>query len=214
MTNTKSLSMILVASLNGTPIWNHGQLFSVNEPECHVKSVSKNSSRATSPTTQSPKHIPKYSAKPCSKFFKIQIGIQAPQKWEISKYMPNSNHTSPSTSHIFIPWFSTFLSWQNHILTTPNDRRSKKKTSGIISVTTVRIVMKLRSHNLGMLPHGIQDTVDGRNPASVEVGSLSYHLQCFLKIPGGARFLPSTESFKRRGITRFWFSPWWLILCW
>ena len=57
----------------------------------------------------------------------------------------------------------------------------KKNPSGIISVTTVRIVMKLRSHNLGMLPHGIQDTVDGRKPASVEVGSLSHHLQCFYK---------------------------------
>ena len=36
------------------------------------------------------------------------------------------------------------------------------------------------------------DTVDGRNPAPVEVGSLSHYLQC-LYIPGGCLgFLPST----------------------
>ena len=38
-----------------------------------------------------------------------------------------------------------------------------------------------------------KDTVDGRNPAPVEVGSLSHDLQGFiLYIPGGAGFLPST----------------------
>ena len=39
------------------------------------------------------------------------------------------------------------------------------------------------------------DTVDGRNPASVEVGRLSHYLQCFSTIPGGwLGFLPSTVS--------------------
>ena len=37
------------------------------------------------------------------------------------------------------------------------------------------------------------DTVDGRNPAPVEVGSLSHYLQStsFFYISGGAGFLPS-----------------------
>ena len=125
---TMSLSMILVVVLNGTPIWNHGQLFSVNEPWCHSKSVSKSSSKATSPTTQSPKHIPKYSAKWSKKNDNLQNPDWYPSTPEMGNFQihANSNHTSPSTSHIFIPWFSTCLSWQNHILTTPNDRRSKK----------------------------------------------------------------------------------------
>ena len=38
---------------------------------------------------------------------------------------------------------------------------------------------------------GESDTIDGRNPAPVEVGSLSHYLQG-LCIPGDAGFLPST----------------------
>ncbi len=46
------------------------------------------------------------------------------------------------------------------------------------------------------LSHPIQhDTVDGRNPVPVEVGSLSQYLQAF-DIPSGAGFLPSTVWFK------------------
>ena len=36
------------------------------------------------------------------------------------------------------------------------------------------------------------DTVDGKNPAPVDVDSLSHYLQGFSTIPGGAGFLPST----------------------
>ena len=36
--------------------------------------------------------------------------------------------------------------------------------------------------------------VDGRNPAPVEIGSLSHYLQGGLYIPGGAGFLPSTVT--------------------
>ena len=42
----------------------------------------------------------------------------------------------------------------------------------------------------------IEDTVDGRNPAPVEVGSLSHYLQGFSTIPGGCLgFCSSTVSF-------------------
>ena len=37
------------------------------------------------------------------------------------------------------------------------------------------------------------NTVDGKNPATVEVGSLSHYLQGFSTVPGGCLgFLPST----------------------
>ena len=64
-------------------------------------------------------------------------------------------------------------------------------------------------------------TVDGWNPAPVEVGSLSHYLQGFSTIPGGARFQPSTVPphvgllFGSLGLVRvaslklieFWFAP-------
>ena len=41
-------------------------------------------------------------------------------------------------------------------------------------------------------------TVDGRNPAPVEVNSLSHYLRRVLYIPDGARFLPSTDDWMSR----------------
>ena len=38
-------------------------------------------------------------------------------------------------------------------------------------------------------------TVDGKNPAAVEVGSLFHYLQRFFCIPGCAAFLPSTVCY-------------------
>ena len=38
----------------------------------------------------------------------------------------------------------------------------------------------------------VENTVDGRNPAPVEVGSLSNYLRAVLYIPGGAGLLPPT----------------------
>ena len=43
--------------------------------------------------------------------------------------------------------------------------------------------------------HGLLDTVDGRNLANQVVDSLSYYLQGFIYIPGGAGFLPSTVCY-------------------
>ena len=140
--------MILVVVLNGTPICNHGQLFSVNEPECHAKSVSKNSS--THPRNGKFQNI--------CKFESYQ-----------SKYI---SHLHSMIFHL--PFLEKSYPYN------PQRPAFKTKPSGIISVTTVRIVMKLRSHNLGMLPDGIQEgalgsgackilnTVDGRNPAPVD----------------------------------------------